>query len=217
MRVVFLGPPGAGKGTQARHLHERFGIEHISTGDMLRRHLAEGTPLGLEAQDYMQRGELVHDGLVIAMIEAELVRVRKGFVMDGFPRTVAQAQALDALLARRGKPLDAVVSFRGDRQALITRLASRWTNPRNGRTYNALTNPPKRAGIDDEDGGELIQREDDRPETVAKRLDVYEAQTRPLEEYYRNEGKLAEIDAFQSVDRVAEIIAGSIGAEHARR
>jgi adenylate kinase len=217
MRVVFLGPPGAGKGTQARHLHERFGIEHISTGDMLRRHLAEGTPLGLEAQDYMQRGELVPDGLVIAMIEAELVRVRKGFVMDGFPRTVAQARALDDLLSRRGKPLDAAISFRGDRQALIARLASRWTNPRNGRTYNALTNPPKRAGIDDEDGGELIQREDDRPETVAKRLDVYEAQTRPLEEYYRNEGKLAEIDAFQSVDRVAEIIAGAIGAEHARR
>jgi adenylate kinase len=217
MRVVFLGPPGAGKGTQARHLHERFGIEHISTGDMLRRHLAEGTPLGLEAQDYMQRGELVPDGLVIAMIEDELGRVRKGFVMDGFPRTVAQARALDALLARRGHPLDAVVSFRGDRQALIARLASRWTNPRNGRTYNTLTNPPKRAGFDDEDGGELIQREDDRPETVAKRLDVYEAQTRPLEEYYRNEGKLAEIDAFQSVDRVAEIIAGAIGAEHARR
>jgi adenylate kinase len=217
MGVVFLGPPGAGKGTQARHLHERFGLEHISTGDMLRRHLAEGTPLGLEAQGYMHRGELVPDGLVIAMIEAELERLRKGFVMDGFPRTVAQAQAFDDLLARRGRPLDAVISFRGDRKALIARLASRWTNPRNGRTYNALTNPPKRAGIDDEDGGELIQREDDRPETVAKRLDVYEAQTRPLEEYYRNEGKLTEIDAFQSVDRVAEIIAAAIGAEHARR
>ena len=217
MRVVFLGPPGAGKGTQARRLHERFGLEHISTGDMLRHHLDAGTPLGLEAQGYMHRGELVPDGLVIAMIEAELERLRKGFVMDGFPRTVAQAQALDDLLARRGRPLDAVISFRGDRTALVARLASRWTNPRNGRTYNALTNPPKRAGIDDEDGGELIQREDDRPETVAKRLDVYEAQTRPLEEYYRNEGKLTEIDAFQSVDRVAEIIAAAIGAEHARR
>jgi adenylate kinase len=217
MRVVFLGPPGAGKGTQARHLHERFGLEHISTGDMLRQNLAQGTPLGLEAQGYMQRGELVPDDLVIAMIEAELGRVRRGFVMDGFPRTVAQARALDGLLARRGKPLDAAVSFRGDRDALIARLASRWTNPRNGRTYNALTNPPKRTGIDDEDGKELVQREDDRPETVAKRLDVYEAQTRPLVEYYRKKGKLAEIDAFQSVDRVADRIAAAIGAEHARR
>jgi len=217
MNVVFLGPPGAGKGTQARLLHERFGLEHISTGDMLRRHLAEGTPLGLEAQEYMERGELVPDELVIAMIEAELAGPHRGFVMDGFPRTVAQARALDDLLVRRGTPLNAVVSFRADRKALIERLASRWTNPRNGRTYNTLTNPPKRAGIDDEDGGKLVQREDDRPETVAKRLDVYEAQTRPLVEYYRKEGKLTEVDALQSVDRVAEKIAAAIGAQHARR
>jgi adenylate kinase len=215
MNVVFLGPPGAGKGTQARRLHERFGLKHISTGDMLRRHLADGTPLGLEAQGYMQRGELVPDALVIAMIETELARLHRGFVMDGFPRTVAQARALDELLVRRGTPLDAVVSFRSDRKALIERLASRWTNPRNGRTYNALTNPPKVAGIDDEDGGELVQRDDDRPETVAKRLDVYEEQTRPLVEYYRNEGKLVEVDALQSVSRVAEKIAAAIGAQHA--
>lgn len=217
MRVVFLGPPGAGKGTQARLLHERFGLEHISTGDMLRRNLGEGTPLGVEAQTYMQDGELVPDALVIAMIEAELARLRRGFVMDGFPRTVEQARALDDLLTRRGTPLQAVVSFGGDRQSLIARLASRWTNPRNGRTYNALTNPPKHPGIDDEDGGELVQREDDRPETVAKRLDVYEAQTRPLVEYYRKQGKLSEVDAMASVDAVAEKIAAAIGAEHARR
>jgi len=213
MRVVFLGPPGAGKGTQARILQERFGLEQISTGDILRRHLAMGTPLGKQAESYMQRGQLVPDDLVIDMIEHELERAPDGFVMDGFPRTVAQAEALDELLARRGTPLDAAVSFSADRAALVERLASRWTNPRNGRTYNALTNPPKVAGIDDEDGGELIQREDDRAETVAKRLDVYERQTWPLIEYYRKVGKLVQVDALASVASVSETIAAAIGDE----
>lgn len=213
MRVVFLGPPGAGKGTQARILQERFGLEQISTGDILRRHLAMGTPLGKQAESYMHDGQLVPDDLVIDMIEHELERAPDGFVMDGFPRTVAQAEALDELLARRGTPLDAAVSFSADRAALVARLASRWTNPRNGRTYNALTNPPKVAGIDDEDGGELIQREDDRAETVSERLDVYERQTWPLIEYYRKVGKLVQVDALASVDSVAETIAAAIGDE----
>lgn len=217
MRVVFLGPPGAGKGTQARILQERFGLEQISTGDLLRRHLAMGTPLGNEAEGYMRRGQLVPDALVVDMIEHELERATDGFVMDGFPRTVAQAEALDRLLTRRGTPLEAAVSFSADRAVLVARLAARWTNPRTGRTYNALTNPPKTAGIDDEDGGELIQREDDRADTVTKRLDVYEQQTRPLVEYYRKVGKLAEIDALASVGSVAEAIAAAIGAERASR
>jgi adenylate kinase len=216
MRVIFLGPPGAGKGTQARRLHERFGLEQISTGDLLRENFARGTTLGTQAQTYMQRGQLVPDELVIEMIEHELERARDGFVMDGFPRTVAQARALDALLARRRVPLDAAIYFSGDRSALVARLAARWTNPRNGRTYNALTNPPKVAGIDDEDGGELIQREDDRADTVAKRLEVYDRQTRPLVEYYRKAGKLVEVDALASVKAVAERIAGAVGAQHAR-
>jgi adenylate kinase len=216
MRVVFLGPPGAGKGTQARILRKRFGLEQISTGDILREHIVRGTELGKQAESYMQRGQLVPDGLMIAMIEHELERAPEGFVMDGFPRTVAQAEALDALLARRGTPLDAAIFFRGDRSALVARLASRWTNPRNGRTYNALTNPPKAAGVDDEDGGVLVQREDDRPETVAKRLEVYDLQTRPLVAYYRRAGKLVEVDALASVKDVAERIAAALGAEHAR-
>jgi len=212
VRVIFLGPPGAGKGTQARILHERFGLEQISTGDILRRNGAGGTELGRRAEGYMRRGELVPDELVIAMIEAELRKRPAGFVMDGFPRTVAQAEALDRMLKRRGWPLDAAVLFKADRAVLIERLASRWTNPRTGRTYNVLTNPPKRAGICDEDGGELIQRDDDRPETVATRLDVYDVQTKPLIEYYRRTGRLVEIDALASVESVAEKIATAIGS-----
>jgi adenylate kinase len=212
LRVIFLGPPGAGKGTQARILHERFGLAQISTGDILRRNWADQTPLGKEAEDYMHRGELVPDALVIAMIELELTALPEGFVMDGFPRTVAQAQALDEMFARRGWNLDAAILFSADRPTLIARLASRWTNPRTGRTYNVLTNPPKVAGICDEDGGELMQRDDDRAETVATRLDVYDAQTRPLIAYYRKTGKLVEIDALASLDAVAEAIAAAIGA-----
>jgi adenylate kinase len=215
MRVIFLGPPGAGKGTQARLLHERFGIAQISTGDLLRGNLARGTKLGKEAEGYMHRGQLVPDALVIEMIAHEVERARDGFVLDGFPRTVAQAEALDALLARRRSPLDAAIFFSGDRSALVARLAARWTNPRNGRTYNALTNPPKVAGVDDEDGGELVQRDDDCPETVAKRLEVYDVQTRPLVEYYRGAGKLVEVDALASVRSVAERIAAAVGAQAA--
>jgi adenylate kinase len=215
MQVVFLGPPGAGKGTQSRILQERFGLKQISTGDILRENLARGTKLGRQAERYMKQGQLVPDALVIEMIEHELARARGGFVLDGFPRTVAQAQALDALLERRGTPLDAAVLFKGERSALVARLAGRWTNPRTGRTYNALTNPPRVAGIDDEDGGELIQRDDDRAETVAKRIDVYEAQTKPLVEYYRKAGKLVDVDTLASVKDVAERIAAALGAEQA--
>jgi adenylate kinase len=212
VRVVFLGSPGAGKGTQARLLNQRFGIAAISTGDILRENISRGTKLGKEAADYVRRGQLVPDDLVVAMIERELEKTAGGFVLDGFPRTVGQAQALDALLARRGAPLDAAIYFKGERSALVARLSARWTNPRTGRTYNAITNPPKVAGIDDQDGGPLIQREDDRPETVAKRLEVYDRQTRPLVEYYRKAGILVDVNALQSVRSVADRIAGALGA-----
>jgi adenylate kinase len=216
MNLIFLGPPGAGKGTQARLLEGRFGLRQISTGDILRKHREEGTALGKQAEGYMKSGELVPDDLIVAMIESELAGEQsRGFILDGFPRTVAQAQAFDALLARRGWPLDAVVLFAADKATLLARLSARWSNPRNGRTYNALTNPPKVAGVDDQDGGPLIQREDDRAQTVAKRLDVYESSTTPLIEYYRKAGKLLEVDALAPVDTVAHDLIHALHFEHA--
>ena len=202
MRLIFLGPPGAGKGTQAQILQERFGAKQISTGDILRENRNKGTELGKLAESYMLSGALVPDEVIIKMIEAALEKLQGGFIMDGFPRTVAQAQAFDALLLTRKTPLDAVVLFNADHDTLFTRLTARWTNPRTGKSYNSVTNPPRVAGVDDEDGGPLVQREDDKPETVNKRLEVYESQTAPLIEYYRSSGKLVEVNALAPVDAV---------------
>jgi len=216
MRLIFLGPPGAGKGTQARILEQRFGAKQISTGDILRENRAQGTELGREAEGYMKRGELVPDVLIIKMIEGELEKHPSCFIMDGFPRNVAQAQAFDALLAGKGWHLDAVVLFDADRDTLLKRLTSRWSNPRNGRTYNTDSNPPKIAGIDDEDGGPLVQREDDKPETVAKRLDVFESDTKPLIDYYHRTGALVTVDGLLPVDAVAAALLAAIKMENAR-
>ena len=213
MRLVFLGPPGAGKGTQARILSERFGARQISTGDILRDNQERQTDLGHMAESYMQRGDLVPDALIVKMIEAELAEC-SNFIMDGFPRTVAQAEALDALLKERRLALDAAVLFAANPQTLVARLTSRWTNPRTGRTYNTITDPPRVAGIDDEDGGPLMQRDDDRPETVIRRLEVYDAQTKPLVAFYRATGRLVEVDALQPVDTItAQILKVAVSAQ----
>ena len=201
IKVIFLGPPGAGKGTQAGILAEQYGATQLAPGDMLRRHRQEGTDLGKLAQSYMDAGELVPDDVIIKMMEEELGK-HPSFILDGFPRTVAQANAFDALLERTGQKLNAVVLFNADRATLSERLSGRWTNPRTGRVYHEKFNPPKRAGVDDGDGQPLIQREDDRIEAVGKRLEVYEMQTKPLVEYYRKTGKLVAIDALQSVEKV---------------
>jgi len=200
-RLVFLGPPGAGKGTQAKVLQERFGIEQISTGDILRRNVAAGTPLGKQAKSYMDAGGLVPDDVIIGMMEGEL-QGRSSFILDGFPRTLAQAEALDTLLNRLNLPLTAVLLFDADRATLIERLTGRWTNPRTGATYHAKFNPPKVAGVDDVDGGPLVQRPDDTPGVVENRLAKYDEDTSPLIDYYAKTGLLVRLDGLKPIAEV---------------
>ncbi len=210
MILIFLGPPGAGKGTQAKILEEKCGHRQISTGDLLRAHRANKTPLGLEAQGFMDRGELVPDDLIIRMMEGELASA-SDVVVDGFPRTVAQAEAFDALLAAKRHTATAVL-FDVEMSALMERLTGRWTNPRTGRVYHEKFYPPKTAGIDDEDGGPLVQRDDDKAETIAKRLAVYETQTAPLIAYYGSRGVLVSVDALAERDAVTKAICEAIPA-----
>ncbi len=205
MRLVLLGPPGAGKGTQAKAIEERFGVKQISTGDILRANVAAGTPLGAQAKAFMDAGKLVTDDVIIGMMEAELAG-KDSFLLDGFPRTVAQAVALDGLLARIERPLTGVLLFEADRDTLVKRLTGRWTNPRTGRSYHAEFNPPKAAGIDDEDGGPLVQREDDTADVVGKRLETYELETAPLVQYYGSRDSFVRVNALAPIGTVtAEI------------
>lgn len=208
--VVLLGGPGAGKGTQAQILQKQFGYRQISTGDLLREHRNQGTDLGNAAEGYMKRGELVPDDLIINMVDGELHANDKA-LFDGFPRTVAQAEALDALLESEGRGLPEAVYFNISRSQLEERLLGRWMNPRTGRIYHEKFDPPQVPGISDDDGGPLVQREDDKPETVKKRLDVFEAQTMPLIDYYDARGRLARIDATQNVERVTLELLQAIG------
>jgi adenylate kinase len=202
MNLIFLGPPGAGKGTQAKALEERLGFRQISTGDILRANRREGTPLGREAQGYMDRGELVPDDLIIRMMEPVL-DAAGDVILDGFPRTVAQAEALDDLLRRKKKSSVAVL-FELDPTVLMERLTGRWTHEKSGRVYHVKHNPPKVSGIDDETGDPLIQRTDDTEDAIRTRLEVYEAQTAPLVAYYDNpaDPRLVRIDAVAPIDLV---------------
>ncbi len=182
MRLILLGPPGAGKGTQAGFIKERFGIPQISTGDMLRAAVREGTPLGVEAKKVMDSGGLVSDDIIIGLVKDRLTQpdCANGYMFDGFPRTIPQADAMkDARVA-----LDFVLVIEVDDSEIIERMSGRRVHPASGRTYHVKYNPPKVAGKDDVTGEDLIQRDDDREETVKKRLEVYHAQTKPLVEYY---------------------------------
>jgi adenylate kinase len=216
--MIFLGPPGAGKGTQARQLAETWGVVHVATGDMLREAAAQGTPLGREAKRHMDAGGLVPDDVVIGLVAERLGQpdARDGFVLDGFPRTAAQAEALDHMLAGRGIALDRVIFLDVSRPELLRRLTGRRICRQCGATYHLVSAPPRREGRCDACGGELYQREDDSEAAVARRLDVYESQTAPLLAYYRSRGQLTSVPGERSVDQVAAAIKRAVPGGVAR-
>ena len=205
-KIILLGPPGAGKGTQAKRIVEKTGLLHLSTGDILRDEVARGTELGKQAKAYMDRGDLVPDELIIGMIRGRIENA-DGFILDGFPRTVAQAEALEQIT-----PVDVVIDIELERDEVIRRLSSRRVCRNCGKIYNLISNPPKLDGKCDACGGELYQRDDDRPEVIENRYDVYTSSTAPLIEFYRSRGLLAEVDGKADPDaifaRIMEIIGG---------
>jgi len=203
MIVVFLGPPGAGKGTQAQRLAEEKGFIHISTGDLLREAVKKGTPLGLKAKEYMERGELVPDELIVAMIKEKLPKGGK-VILDGFPRTVNQARALEQMLEEIGERLEKVILFEVPDEVVVERLSGRRIDPKTGKVYHVKYNPPP-------EGVEVIQRDDDREEVVRKRLKVYREQTQPLVDYYRQKGILEVVDASQPPGEVYRQLLTKLG------
>ena len=208
--IVLLGPPGVGKGTQAEIIAEATGLPHVSSGDLFRENIKGLTELGRLAQSYMNKGELVPDDVTIGMIRDRLARpdCQAGALLDGFPRTTVQAEALDGLLAEFGGRVDHVPYITASEAVLVDRLSGRWTCRTEGHVYHEKFNPPKSPGVCDLDGSELYQRDDDKSETVLRRIQVYSAQTAPLIEYYRQRGLLSEIDGAQPIEAVsAELLA----------
>jgi adenylate kinase len=204
-----MGPPGAGKGTQAEKVVSAFGIPHISTGDAFRQAMQEGTPLGRKAKEYVDQGLLVPDDVTNGIVRERLRQddCRNGFLLDGYPRTIAQAEALDEMLGEMGKRLEHVINLKVDRGLLLARLTGRRICKKCGATYHMVFNPPKREGVCDKCAGELFQRSDDTEEKVGTRLDEYVNKTAPLLDYYREKGLLREVDGEQDIDRVTAAIA----------
>ena len=202
--MIFLGPPGAGKGTQAKEVARAFSMPHLSTGDMLRDHVGRGTELGRLAQPIMERGELVPDEIVLGMVEERLARpdCAQGCVFDGFPRTLPQAEKLDEIFARGGYSRPVVLHIAVAEELLLRRLTGRRTCKVGGEIYNIYDRPPKAPGRCDNDGGELVQRADDREEVIRERLAAYERQTHPLVEYYTRQQALVKVDGAPAVDAV---------------
>jgi len=211
--VVLLGPPGVGKGTQAKIMSELTGLAHISSGDLFRENLNNQTELGNLAQIYMNKGDLVPDDVTIAMIRDRLTRpdCDTGAILDGFPRTPAQAEALDTMLKEFDGHVQSVPFITGVEDVLVSRLSDRWTCRAKGHIYNQTSSPPKEAGKCDIDGSELFQRDDDKPETVKRRIQVYLEQTSPLIDHYRQMGKLIQINGMQEIDAVTQELVASLG------
>jgi adenylate kinase len=210
--LILLGPPGAGKGTQAERLQSDFALAHISTGDMLRAQVAQDTELGLQAQKYMKAGELVPDEVILGMIGQRIGEqdAREGFLLDGFPRNTAQADALAETLAGSGRRLTAVLLIEVPDEEVVRRLAGRRVCAKGGHVYHVEFDPPKREGICDQDGSRLVQREDDKEETIRRRLEVYARQTAPLIDYYEQAGLLRRFDGQRDADEVHDHIRATI-------
>ena len=214
MKIIMLGAPGAGKGTQAKMIAEKCGIPHISTGDIFRANIKEGTELGKKAKGYMDKGELVPDELTCDLVMDRIAKddCAKGFILDGFPRTIPQAEALTAALEKTGQAMDFAIDIEIPDENIIERMGGRRACAVCGATYHLVNIPPKVEGHCDECGGPLILRDDDKPETVKNRLSVYHTQTQPLIEYYANKGILSEVDGTMPMQEVFDAIIKAIGA-----
>ncbi|MGX9758776.1 adenylate kinase [Clostridioides difficile] len=214
MRIILLGPPGAGKGTQAAGIVEKYNIPHISTGDIFRKNIKEGTELGKKAKEYMDQGLLVPDELTVGLVTDRISQedCKNGFMLDGFPRNVAQGEHLDVFLKNAGIVLDKVVNIEVDKSILVSRAVGRRICKSCGATYHVEFNPPKVKGVCDVCQGELYQRADDNEETVSKRIQVYLDETKPLVEYYSKQGIIADIKGDQAIDKVFEDIVAALGS-----
>ena len=204
MNIILMGLPGAGKGTQASEIVKKFPIPHISTGDMFRKAIKDETNLGKEAKSYMDRGELVPDEVTVGIVKERISEddAKKGFLLDGFPRTIDQAESLSQIMSELDREIDAVINIEVPEEELMNRLTGRRICEKCGTTYHLVFNPPKVDGICDIDGGKLYQREDDNPETVSNRLSVNVKQSKPILEYYNNKGVLKNIDGSKDIDQV---------------
>jgi adenylate kinase len=213
MNIILLGPPGAGKGTQAKRMIERYGIPQISTGDMLRAALKEGTPLGLEAKKFMDQGQLVPDSVVIGLVKERIQKddCKKGYMLDGFPRNVSQAEALDKMLSELVQKVDDVISIEVPSSELVGRLTGRRTCRNCGSGFHVMFDPPKKDGVCDKCSGELYQRDDDNETTVKSRLDVYDKQTKPLIDYYQKQTKLRAIPGVGAMEEIFGRITAVLG------